>query len=380
MKNIARLGQVFTPQPLVDLMVGLRRRGGSVLEPSCGNGAFLSSLPRHTIAVEFDARFCPPQAICCDFFDFQPEQRFDTIIGNPPYVRHQDIIPETRAKLDHRLFDCRSNLYLFFIERCLRMLADGGELIFITPRDFLKSTSSRRLNELLYQQGTITDFIDLGDGRFFDGASPNCAIWRFEKGCFSKETSTVQGLRQFVCRKGQISFLEHRSLAAKETFLGDYCFVKVGGVSGADDVFASEVHGTDEFVCSKTVSTGQTRSMIYNRCLPVLEPHRDRLLARRIRSFDETNWWEWGRGYYESEAPRLYVNAKTRNPRPFFCHPATAYDGSVLAIFPSDPDRSLLDLADALNGLPWGELGFVCDGRFLFSQRALEGALLPAPL
>ena len=50
--------------------------------------------------------------------------------------------------------------------------------------------------------------------------------------------------------------------------------------------------------------------------LPYLVPHKDRLLARRIRHFDETNWWQWGRGYYVSERRRIYVNAKTRNTSP----------------------------------------------------------------
>ena len=33
---------------------------------------------------------------------------------------------------------------------------------------------------------------------------------------------------------------------------------------------------------------------------------------------------------------------------------------------------------DALNAVDWEDLGFVCDGRFLFHQRSLEHALLPA--
>jgi adenine-specific DNA-methyltransferase len=32
---------------------------------------------------------------------------------------------------------------------------------------------------------------------------------------------------------------------------------------------------------------------------------------------------------------------------------------------------------DALNGVEWDQRGFVCDGRFLFSQRSLENAPLP---
>ena len=114
------------------------------------------------------------------FFAYPVSQRFDTIIGNPPYVRFQDISPSTRALLAAEHFDGRSNLYLFFIEKCLRHLAPGGELIFITPRDFLKATSALQLNRLLWS-GPITDAIELGDARVFDGALPNCLIWRFEK-------------------------------------------------------------------------------------------------------------------------------------------------------------------------------------------------------
>ena len=72
------------------------------------------------------------------------------------------------------------------------------------------------------------------------------------------------------------------------------------------------------------------------------------------------------------------MNGKTRSRRPFFIHDCPHYDGAVLAIFPRDPATDVADLCDALNAVDWEELGFVCDGRFLFSQRSLENAPLPA--
>lgn len=36
----------------------------------------------------------------------------------------------------------------------------------------------------------------------------------------------------------------------------------------------------------------------------------------------------------------------------------------------------LQKICDKLNDIDWRELGFVCDGRFLFSQRSLENAML----
>jgi adenine-specific DNA-methyltransferase len=83
-RDVASLGQVFTPPAVVSAMLALRRRAGSVLEPSCGDGAFLRQLPGAT-AVEFDPRFAPPGAHVGDFFAWEAPGRFDTIIGNPPF-------------------------------------------------------------------------------------------------------------------------------------------------------------------------------------------------------------------------------------------------------------------------------------------------------
>ena len=85
-RDIARLGQVFTPPEIVEAMLGLRRRFGRTLDPAAGDGAFSSRIPDCT-AIELDAHFAPPGARVQDFFAYPAEEKFDTIIGNPPYVR-----------------------------------------------------------------------------------------------------------------------------------------------------------------------------------------------------------------------------------------------------------------------------------------------------
>ena len=131
--DIAGLGQVFTPPAIVDCMRRLVRNSGRILEPACGNGAFLKHFPGAT-GIEIDARHAPPDAMVMDFFELPEEEQFATIIGNPPYIRYQDISARTRQLTRGSVLDGRSNLYLFFIEKCLRHLEPGGELIFITPR------------------------------------------------------------------------------------------------------------------------------------------------------------------------------------------------------------------------------------------------------
>lgn len=371
MQDIINLGQVPTPFHIVTDMMSLMKNSGSILEPSCGDGAFLNQLPKHAIGIEIDSNVIKNEnAKNLDFFSFDVKEKFDTIIGNPPYVRYQDINANTKTLLNKYdlLFDKRSNLYLFFIYKAILHLNDSGELIFITPRDFLKLTSSAKLNKFMFENGTITDFIDLGDMKIFSNAQPNCAIWRFEKNNFKRNTNV---LKNFLYTNGQLLFTTNEYPVK----FNDLFFVKVGAVSGYDKAFVNE-KASSEFVCSTTAKDGKTRKMFYNIYDEALLEHKYRLIKRKIKKFDETNWFMWGRNYYQSNKARIYVNCKTRNKKPFFTHKCKAYDGSVLAIFPKftcDID----EVCEMLNKVDWNELGFVCDGRFLFSQKSLESSVLP---
>ena len=366
--NYITLGQVFTPQFIVDDMLKLIKNNGNILEPSCGNGAFSKNL-KNIVAIEVDKNVCPDYAINMDFFDYSISNKFDTIIGNPPYVRFQDIQEKTKNKLDMSLFDERSNLYLFFIYKCILHLKSHGELIFIVPRDFLKLTSAIKLNNFIYQNGTITDIIELGDSKIFQNACPNCVIFRFEKDNFSRITNIT---KRFQVINGQMIFTSNNY----NIKFSDLFFVKVGAVSGADSLFEN-TNGNLDFVCSYTNKTGKTKKMFYNIKTQELEQVKEKLINRKIKKFNEDNWFMWGRNCYVSNEERIYVNQKTRNKQPFFYNKCKYYDGSILAIFPKFKCQDFKKLANDFNKVDWNELGFVCDGRFIFNQKSLENTLLP---
>ncbi len=375
-RNVNQLGQVFTPPDVVDFMLGLCQNRGRVLEPSAGDGAFFATLRERRadcVGIELDPRVAPEGAEVRDFFDYPLSEQFDTIIGNPPYVRFQDIAVNTRKRLKSGFFDKRSNLFLFFVEKCIRHLKPGGELVFVVPREFIKLTAARKLNGWLYAQGSITHFYETGDARVFGEHTPNCAIFRFEKGRMDRRMADG---RRFVEVDGQLMFLrDDYSVRFADVFM-----VKVGAVSGADQIF-THPKGNMEFVCSKTVETGETRRMLYGIKHPHLEKHKEALLARRVRHFDESNWWQWGRAFPINLKPRIYVNGRTRKSAPFYLHDCNAFDGAVLALFPRNERiarRDLIECTMLLNHeVNWQELGFVCDGRFLFTQRSLQTCLLP---
>lgn len=375
--DISTLGQVFTPHFIVETMLKMIKNNGRFLEPSCGDGAFYKNLPKNKIGIEIDPSvITDPNVLNIDFFSYSLDEQFDTIIGNPPYVRYQDIREATKKLLIpySDIFDLRSNLFLFFIYKSILHLKVSGELIFITPRDFFKNTSSIKLNQFIFSQGTITDIIDLGDKKVFDVAQPNCIIWRFEKGNFKRETDSK---KKFLCVNGQIFFTNNHYFVP----FSNLFFVKVGAVSGADEIFTSDEFGNTDFVYSQTAKSGKTKKMIYGKygrqCKYLLQ-YKELLLQRKIKKFNENNWWEWGRDYYKDDSLRIYTNTKTRNKRPFFIHQCKAYDGSVLAIFPKFKinEEQLGEICSLLNSVDWEELGFVCDGRFLFSQKSLQNCVL----
>ncbi|MDD5177146.1 MAG: class I SAM-dependent methyltransferase [Sterolibacterium sp.] len=379
-QDIARLGQVFTPPAIVERMLGLSRHKGRALDPACGDGAFSRRLTENfqeCVAIEVDPCFCPADALNLDFFAYPETEKFDTIIGNPPYVKARDILSTTTPHLMSSLLNGHANLYYHFIEKCVRHLNPGGELIFITPRDFLKATGAARLNTWLYDQGSFTAMIELGDAKIFASALPNCIIWRFEKDRRQRRLADGRHMRLVG---GQLTFTR----GIYSVPLASVFNVKVGAVSGADAIYTHAELGNADFVCSRTAQTGELRRMIFPdkqgnpaKLLAYLSQFKARLLARRVIDFNESNWWLWGRMHHVSAAPRIYVNGKTRNPRPFFLDSCNNYDGAVLALFPQRTDIDLAPLVEQLNEVDWAELGFVCDGRFLFSQRSLEQTLLP---
>ncbi len=126
--DIARYGQVFTPPEIVARMLALSknigRERGRTLDPACGDGAFSARIPA-CVAIEIDAAHCPQGALNMDFFAYPESEKFATVIGNPPYVKARDILPETAIRLGSGLLDGHANLYLHFIEKMRASSAAG---------------------------------------------------------------------------------------------------------------------------------------------------------------------------------------------------------------------------------------------------------------
>ena len=367
------LGQYFTISDELQTFVWdhVAHKSSPLLEPSFGAGhllqRFLASDPKYPMTCcELDAtippvvQFTSEQVVVYgDFLQQTFDRTFRTIIGNPPYVK-----------------TTTSNLYVQFVERCVDLLADDGEMIFIVPSDFLKLTSAAPLLNRMMSAGSFSHLLFPNNERLFSAASVDVVVFRYEKGRHSNDV-LVNG-KPMICRNsnGIITVSEGEQTG---TLVEDLFNVYVGLVSGRDAVFKSAL-GRHEILCDKSV----TERFILEKSFPTgdvamdthLLAHKQELLDRKIRSFNETNWFEWGaprnRRVMEEHAgePCIYVRNVTRKDEVAWKGTVQQFGGTLLCMIPKRADVDLDAVVRVLN-TPQTKLNYIYSGRFKIGQRQL---------
>jgi len=105
----------------------------------------------------------PEAMILCEDFLLCASIPCDIVIGNPPYVRHENIPGDkkiTYRKL-FRTFTHRSDLYIAFFEKGLKQLKTNGKLSFITSNRWLKNQYGKNLRDLISSNYRLEEVIDL---------------------------------------------------------------------------------------------------------------------------------------------------------------------------------------------------------------------------
>ena len=193
------LGQHFTPRAVADFMLSLANASSEaqVLEPSCGEGVFLESLHQqgfHQItAFEVDQRLARDFAYVqySSFVSANIVQKFDLVIGNPPYIGWKKLPQHLKEELkDNALWQTHCNSlcdYLFmFILKSVALLKPGGELIFICPEYWINTTHSQPLRNYLITQGHFECFYHFSETPIFEQANISTIIFKYVKGKISK--------------------------------------------------------------------------------------------------------------------------------------------------------------------------------------------------
>ncbi|MPB21393.1 class I SAM-dependent DNA methyltransferase [Campylobacter coli] len=109
-------------------------------------------------------------------------QGFDLIIGNPPYIRQEEI-KELKSNLakNYKVYKGTSDIYTYFYELGFNILKSNGVLSFITSNKYTRAGYGEALREFLLKNVLILDYIDLNGVKVFDSATVDTSILSFEK-------------------------------------------------------------------------------------------------------------------------------------------------------------------------------------------------------
>lgn len=290
-----KYGQYFTIPLIAEFMTSLicHPKNCSVLEPSCGKGVFLdslfangfSNLSAYEIDKDLDTHF--------DFVKFKSflsvptSEKYDVVIGNPPYIRWKNLEPELREELQNNTlwkqhFNSLCDYLFIFILKSIEHLNENGELIFICTEYWMNTTHSLSLRNYMCRHGYFSEIYHFKEAPLFEKVTASFIIFRFIKKKTLKESITLysykhhnklpslQGLQERSCfeiteiphfqenkrwilasqsvQEELAAFERHcekpiSSLFDKEHFrIGDFCDIGNGMVSGLDKAF--QIHQT----------------------------------------------------------------------------------------------------------------------------------------
>jgi hypothetical protein len=177
-------GIYFTPATIIkkniDALNPYFSKIKTVLEPSCGSCEFLNYIDTNTSNVEMTgienneiiyeeikkiSFKNPTQIINTDFLEWSPTQKYDLIIGNPPYfvMKKDDVSTEY-----YDYFDGRPNIFTLFIVKSLHMLTPNGILSFILPKSFTNCLYYDKLRKYITDKYSILELIDCSDDSFIE--------------------------------------------------------------------------------------------------------------------------------------------------------------------------------------------------------------------
>jgi hypothetical protein len=233
MGGVKARGAVFTRQSVVDFILDLVGytpdrvlHGLRLLEPSFGGGRFVATAARRLVrswrasedagddsvlddavrAVELDQdsfeafraelidllraeglaelsaqRLARAWLVNQDFLDGDVDGPFDVVVGNPPYVRLENVAPGLLAhyRAAYSTMVGRADVYVAFFERSLGLLAPGGRLGFICADAWTKNEYGRQLRQLVTGGFALRAYVDMYGVDAFEsevGAYPSVTV------------------------------------------------------------------------------------------------------------------------------------------------------------------------------------------------------------
>ncbi|MFP6087136.1 Eco57I restriction-modification methylase domain-containing protein [Helicobacter pylori] len=116
---------------------------------------------------------------------------FDCIIGNPPYIRQEQIkdLKPLLEKQYHDFYNSTADIYTYFFALAYHLLKEKGFSAFITSNKYARAKYGAKLREWLLKKTTIAGYMELNALKVFESATVDTSIMNFIKQTPPKENS-----------------------------------------------------------------------------------------------------------------------------------------------------------------------------------------------
>lgn len=306
--KVKNYGQVMTPDSIVDHMIDILNltqdeiNTALFLDNSCGDGAFIKGLlnkgvpKNHIFAIDIDDEvidkvqaLLPQENVICGSAFQQTHWfgKFDYVIGNPPYVRIHNLMPETKQEIEKYSY-CYGmyDLYYAFYELGQKFLKSTGSLLYISPLSFIQNVSGKKMREDIEKNNLLWYFEDFTKEQLFEGFStytgiiglskikPNIAIpWSNNR---TKIGLSYESLQNGIATLADRIFIKDNFNDLEDTFI--YPIVKAGTQEWKECI-----------VPPKTEEELKTAPKTYEYMLTNKEQLQNRSIV------GNTKWFEFGR-------------------------------------------------------------------------------------
>ncbi len=115
---------------------------------------------------------------------------FDCIIGNPPYIRQEQIkdIKPLLEKQYQDFYNSTADIYTYFFALSFQLLKEKGFSAFITSNKYARAKYGAKLREWLLKKTTIVSYMELNALKVFESAAVDTSIMNFIKQTPPKES------------------------------------------------------------------------------------------------------------------------------------------------------------------------------------------------